>query len=187
MVRRVMGLSRCQFSAFRASLHNYPLSQGNATLSKPIDLSASPLLARLMIYWQEKRQGRAMPSRNDIDPLDVPYILGNIALVDVVPPAAKGAVPSFRFRLYGANLAQRLGGDMTGKRPSDHPDSLLAEMMNQTYGQVVKTHMPGIHQRYLLGASEQVLKYLVLILPLSREGKDVDMLLVAVDFDAAIE
>src|SRR3546814_4653792 len=42
-------------------------------------------LQRLAAYWDSCRAGRAMPARADIDPLDMGYLLGNLALVEVRP------------------------------------------------------------------------------------------------------
>src|SRR5579885_2176177 len=40
-------------------------------------------LVRLYRYWDAKRQGRPYPARRDIDPLDFPYVLGQMMLIDV--------------------------------------------------------------------------------------------------------
>ena len=37
-------------------------------------------LRRLLDYWRRKRNGRAFPRRADIDPLDLGFMLGRIAL-----------------------------------------------------------------------------------------------------------
>jgi hypothetical protein len=50
-------------------------------------------------YWLGKGRGagKAMPARADIDPLDIPALLANVFLIDVVP----GNPRRFRFRLVG--------------------------------------------------------------------------------------
>ena len=40
-----------------------------------------PRLQRLYQYWSDKRGERGMPSRADIDPLDMRFAIGNIILV----------------------------------------------------------------------------------------------------------
>jgi hypothetical protein len=55
-----------------------------------------PLLQRLYDYWQERRSPRSMPSRSDIDPVDMRFILGNLLLVDVLAAPLR-----FRIRLHG--------------------------------------------------------------------------------------
>jgi hypothetical protein len=52
-----------------------------------------PLLQHLYDYWDEKWRGRAMPSRADIDPLEMTFILGYVSLVDVLyAPFASASV-----------------------------------------------------------------------------------------------
>ena len=43
-----------------------------------------PRLLRLHEYWREKCAGRQFPDRADLDPVDFPYILGYVTLVDVI-------------------------------------------------------------------------------------------------------
>jgi PAS domain len=59
-------------------------------------------------YWLRKGAGRAMPARADIDPLDIPQLLANVFLIDVVP----GTPRRFRFRLVGTRITE-LEGEMT--------------------------------------------------------------------------
>jgi hypothetical protein len=52
-----------------------------------------------------------MPSRADIDPLDLRFAIGNLILVDAIE-----AEPlRFRVRLHGTNLSERMDFDLTGK------------------------------------------------------------------------
>jgi hypothetical protein len=43
-----------------------------------------PRLRRLHDYWREKCGDRQFPDRADIDPVDFPYILGFVTMVDVI-------------------------------------------------------------------------------------------------------
>ena len=67
-------------------------------------------------YWLSRRRGHRFPSRADIDPLDIPYLLGNVMLVDV-----RREPPSFCVRLHGSSMAERLGRDLTGQNLSQTP------------------------------------------------------------------
>lgn len=73
-------------------------------------------LRRFYDYWREKRGERRMPARRDIDPLDFPYMLGNLMLFDVLADPQR-----FRVRLHGANVAARMQYDMTGKLLDEVP------------------------------------------------------------------
>ncbi|CAN0453807.1 unnamed protein product, partial [Phaeothamnion confervicola] len=59
-----------------------------------------PKSKRVLEYWLAKAAGRAMPSRAEIDPLELGDVLGNLCLVDVTGDAP----PRFRYRVDGSNL-----------------------------------------------------------------------------------
>ena len=50
-------------------------------------------LRRLYLYLDEKRGARAFPARRDIDPLDFPYLLGWILLLDVSHAPLRSMMP----------------------------------------------------------------------------------------------
>src|SRR5687768_17493492 len=71
-----------------------------------------PGLQFLYDYWREKRAGKLMPARGDLDPTDIPAKLWSaLMLLDVV---GSGAEVRFRFRLVGTSLAYAFGRDPTG-------------------------------------------------------------------------
>src|SRR3546814_1952574 len=63
-------------------------------------LLRNPDLLRLLGYWRSKRSGRAMPSRRDVDPTEIPWALSRIFLVDY------SAQDGFRYRLAGSEIAR---------------------------------------------------------------------------------
>jgi len=69
-----------------------------------------PRLKRLHDYWHSRCAGTAMPTERAIDPVDFPYILGYVTLVDVEHGPRR-----YRFRLDGSILAMLSGMDYTGK------------------------------------------------------------------------
>ena len=62
-------------------------------------------------YWDSKRQGRRMPSRSDMDPVEIPEFLSNVILVDVFYEPLW-----FRYRLVGTDRVKKRGFDPTGGR-----------------------------------------------------------------------
>ncbi len=67
-------------------------------------------LERLYRYWWSKRAGRLAPHRVDLNPAEIPELLPIVHLIDV------GWNPlSFRHRLVGTELVERLERDVTGK------------------------------------------------------------------------
>lgn len=67
-------------------------------------------LAFLHGYWNEKRAGRAMPSRADIKASELREHLGWVMIVEVLPN-----ISDFRYRLMGTLVAQYFFADSTGR------------------------------------------------------------------------
>jgi hypothetical protein len=137
-----------------------------------IDEIINPRLRRLYQYWCDRRGDRRFPARSDIDPLDLAFLLGNLILIDVID----GDPPGFFIRLHGTNLAQRAGYELTGKMLNELPINEFRQLAMQTFTWVAKTGEPfrGRRDRVL---DERPRHYETLILPLSRNGERVDMLL----------
>ena len=60
-----------------------------------IDAPRDPRIKALYDYWNALRRGRAMPSRADIDPIEIPALLPYIIMYDV------GASGGYTVRLVG--------------------------------------------------------------------------------------
>lgn len=137
-----------------------------------IDEIVNPRLQRLYDYWCERRGGRRFPARADIDPVDLAFLLGNLILIDVI----EGEPPGFSIRLHGTNLVQRAGYELTGKMLNELPDGEFRRLAMQTFAVVAKTGEPfrGYRDRVL---DDRTHRYETLILPLSKDGERVDMLL----------
>src|ERR1700730_16933829 len=82
-----------------------------------------PKLVRLYDFWESKLNGRRYPSRDDIDPLELKFILGNIDLVEVA-----GDPVVFLFRLSGSENDRDEGITIPANalhehRPPEHRDA----------------------------------------------------------------
>jgi hypothetical protein len=66
-------------------------------------------LMGLYRYWQEKCGTRRMPSRRDIDPLELQPHLGNVVLIDVEHDPLR-----LRYRLVGTKITDVMERDSTG-------------------------------------------------------------------------
>jgi len=64
----------------------------------------------LFAYWNERRAGRAMPLRTDIDPADFPRHLPGILLIDV-----RWEPLNFAYRVVGTREVEARGFNPTGK------------------------------------------------------------------------
>jgi hypothetical protein len=130
-------------------------------------------LRRLYDYWEERRGDRAMPSRPKIDALSIPYILGHIALFDVLPG------PRFKVRLQGSELSWWVRQELTGAPLEALAQPELCGLAQNRLGAVVAkrtpTHWIGDHD--LDGVWRH---YEALLLPLSSDGENVDVVLAAI-------
>jgi hypothetical protein len=131
-----------------------------------------PRLIRLYQYWEAKRAGRLMPSRADVDPLDLGFVLGHLILLDVLHEPLR-----FRIRVHGTELAHRAGYDLTGKMLDELPIAEFRELAQQSFTQTVETQRPfhSMRDRFIDGKRHQ---YETLMLPLSEDGNRVNMLLI---------
>ena len=71
---------------------------------------ASDRLQQLLQYWKKQAAGRLMPSRADIDPIDIPTLLPNLLLFDVEPGSGR-----LRVRVVGTAIVEMYGSDYTGR------------------------------------------------------------------------
>ncbi len=135
------------------------------------DLAArirDPRLQRFYEYW---------PARRDIDPLDFPYLLGHILLVDVLESPLR-----FRVRLHGSHMVARAQYDLTGKLLDELPINDYRAYVMERCRKLVASGEPAIvhHDRPLDG---RIHRYEALWLPFSEDGVRVTMLLAALIYD----
>lgn len=137
---------------------------------EPPESISDDRLRRLHDYWCGKRGKRAMPSRADIDPLELKEHLGRLHLLDVIGPNR------FRFRLYGSGVTNPGVVDMTGQTTRDYADAAFGAVVTRHYQACVDERAPVYHEvRGTLDDSPY--EYTRLTLPLSNDGVSVDMLL----------
>lgn len=139
-------------------------------------------LGALYAYWDGKRDGRPMPRRSDIDPVEMRQWLGNLLLIDVT---AEGR---FIYRLYGTRFVDNFGRDMTGRSVDDLPVE-QQERVRADYEAVCASRQPRARlytasfevpaRGTLKRAEPQVVTWERLVMPLSDGAERVEMLLVA--------
>lgn len=125
---------------------------------------ASPVLRDLYLYWLGKWQGPRMPTRADIEPLEIPTLLPLVYLVDV-----EGDPRRFRFRLIGTRIVAWLGRDLTG--------AYLSDPTARRYAAVADSGRPAYDALNAAGKEGRHGSYQRLLLPLAGEEGGVAMLL----------
>ncbi len=138
-----------------------------------------PRLRRLLDYWHAQRGERRLPSRGDLDPLDFPWLLGNISLADVLRDTAGNL--RFRLRLVGTLAVERFGYDPSGRFIDDLPEPDYRDRLRIKYHEVIRRGVPLVEQLDMM-IDERSHVYEILRLPLASDGETIDMILLAADF-----
>lgn len=77
----------------------------------PVGETLRPVaLGRLLDYWENLRGERDLPESVEIDPVDFGFALGNILLAEFTENRT-----DLRYRVYGTNITNFSGFDLTGK------------------------------------------------------------------------
>ena len=81
----------------------------------------SDIIKRATDYWSEKRDGRRMPTRPSIDPIDLADLLPNLVVAESIDGGK-----DYMHRIAGAEAEKLLGADMHGTRLSRLKNSKTA-------------------------------------------------------------
>jgi hypothetical protein len=136
------------------------------------------VLREVLAYWRKQCASRAMPSRQDLDPLDIPSLLGGIMLADVMQDPI-----DFRYRLIGTGIADRLSRDDTGAHFSLLADHGRSSAMFALASAIARGKGPGWADIPYFGANPCVLGMRILGMPLGEKGGPVNMLFFGVEFE----
>jgi hypothetical protein len=137
-----------------------------------------PKLIRFYDYWRSKVQakGGKLPSRQDLDPAEIPDLLPVMFLVEVVREDGR---LRYRHRLMGTELIERGGRDPTGTFFEEVFTPEEMARLTAIYDQVVASGTPHLLRADLEGPLLKSLEYVTyqrLLLPLAGDGETVDML-----------
>jgi hypothetical protein len=132
-------------------------------------------LRLLYAHWQAVRGARPAPARREIDPAAIAAVLPSIALFDVEETPRR-----YRIRLMGSRNVAWYGADPSGcyldELDIGNGRAELCATLDRIVDLVVPGHMTGEYTRQ----EGQYLRYERLFMPLSNDGRRVDMLLGAV-------
>lgn len=144
---------------------------GPASPRVPFD---DPRIADAHSYWRRKAGGRAMPSRADIDPTEIPRLLRDLMLVDVLPEGR------YRYRLIGTGNAIAQGVSATGRYLDEVlPGPEYKAHVLRLYDEVVRERRPLYSECLFLSPARDPARHTkVLFMPLSEDGKGINMVFV---------
>jgi hypothetical protein len=145
---------------------------------------ASPRGRRLFRHWQDLCCAQALPPRASFDPIDVPWSLGYLSMVEVVPG-------DYVFRVDSTHAVDFFGAEMTGKPLSAYPDLLRRPRIRTAYDTVVSSGRPHAWLREMeMGRKRWRVEQVML--PFAGEGACVTHIAIALDttldrFEAAAQ
>jgi hypothetical protein len=116
-----------------------------------------------------------MPSRAEIDPVDFPWALGNVCLLDVETNPLQ-----LRFRLVGTRLVRLYEVDLTGRTVEDIRLADLRDIVRTHLQEVVETAKPNLYCVSIANNGGPQ-TYVRLALPLRGTHGEVAMILMAID------
>jgi hypothetical protein len=146
-------------------------------LDDPTAIRDSRLLG-LFHYWHGKCQGRVMPARRDIDPIEMRQWLGNLLLVDFPPDPMQ-----YRIRLDGVNLVQFYNSSREGKGVEVITSEEERRIVLPQYMTVLENKQPAYYESEFVTSEGIVTSQRKLLLPLSEDGVRVNMVLGGIYFD----
>jgi len=135
----------------------------------PVSLD-NPLHRELYDYWCLKRGSRAMPGRQDIDPIELKRLLPHLLLTDVIDGGKR-----FRFRLVGTAIQEAFGRNMTGFHIDEVMTSPYLEFISALYRDIVEKQKPIYSESTYYSQHTVGMRAERLMLPLASDGATVDM------------
>ncbi len=133
-------------------------------------------LSFVLDYWRAKCRDGLLPARQDIDVIDLRPVIGRTHLIDV---AAEDPA-QYRIRLYASLTRLERGDDLTNSAIGAYPSVPFRLSLMEDYNGVALTGVPAYHQ--VVARLDYVpFSYSRLILPLAKDGRMVNLLLVCIN------
>jgi len=142
---------------------------------KDLSLVKSEAIAAAWRYWQSKSETLSIPSRSQIDPLEMRQFLSKVLMIDVESER------EFTYRLCGTHVAAINGKDLTGQRASDVNLGASSQQFIEAYQRTIRGREPILFTGHLWWQNREWVGFEQIILPLSTDGIAVDKLMCVID------
>ncbi len=141
-----------------------------------------PTVRELYDYWLSVHPPLGLPGRQHVDPAAIPRLLPHVFMVDVCRDPLR-----FRYRLVGTEYVRLMGSDLTGRYLDEvHPG--FHGLIRRQYVEAADQGRPGYRKGSIMYTRPDrcYLGMERVILPLARNGSEVDMLLGAIRYIPAM-
>jgi len=129
-----------------------------------------PKIQLLYAYWQRQRGARLMPSRADIDPVDIPQLLPHILMYNVEGPGR------YTVRLVGEAVQSFVGRNTAGLPAGSIMDERAAKTVIRILDAVVTERAPKFRAGKAHWHQDKGHRvYEACFLPLSTDGSAVNI------------
>lgn len=154
-----------------------PTSGTTVPLDALIGSDAPQSMHDLVRYWAEKRGDAWMPAYGDIDPIDIPWALSRIYIIEARPDG------DFVYRLAGEAIAERYDRSLKGVRISDLFSNRSADFIQDRWRRVASG--PSAYYSYTQHTSIRgpTVAARRVLLPLGADGHSADHLMGFTVFD----
>ena len=134
-------------------------------------------LQELYHYWRRKHRGDRLPGRTDINPIEIPGLLKNIAILEVSDDAE-----DLVFALAGSRIEAVHGRALKGVSLRQLQEEFEVSPSVRRYLDAVNSREPQFQRASLKEFGKEQWACRRLILPLSSDGERVDALLMGAMF-----
>lgn len=132
-------------------------------------------LAAFFEYWLSRRGGFSIARRIDIDPTEIPKLLGYFNMIKI---ERDGTEMRFRFTLWGTMVAEMYGGDFTGKYLEEVMLPAKINAIRQAFMQCVDKLQPHYWAVPVPRPNRHFIGYRRLVVPLATvDGRQVSHLM----------
>ena len=136
-------------------------------------------LRRLYDYWYSKRGDRSAPTLRDIDPVQIPDLLGFVNIFEV-----QDAPRDYKVRLNGCEVSEMLGQEITGKYCSTVISGEDGVRCKVAFDLCVDRCHPVIVETSMAFCGKPYMAQTIVAVPLSGDGESVDMIVTAHSYHA---
>ena len=141
-------------------------STPNFPTAAPNGKTGDGILERLLTYWTAKRGQSTLPSRADIDPVEIPELLQHIGLIDVEGPPLR-----FRYRLVGSYMQTMFGENYQGRYLDEAKHGQYRRFLSGLYASAVESRQPILSEAIFDYGTDRVVTIRRLILPLAENDR----------------
>jgi CheY-like chemotaxis protein len=135
------------------------------------------VLQRAYRYWADKAEGRRMPDRKDLDPVEIKDLLPYLSIIELV-----GDERRCRYRLTGTRIVDALGCDPTGRFVDEVFDGADREFMGHLISEVTAKAQP-LYVASAFRSADNGLSTERLLLPFTLGGGDPRQIVTVQTFD----